>query len=103
MSTKTEPCEGIVEARYFEQAQKGVKKRAHCPGCNPEAQRLAGELEIALRESVKLQAHYAALLNQWDGGKRMIFPSSAEWIARLKETGTIEKARELKEALGGLK
>ncbi len=47
------------------------------------------ELRIALRESVKLQAHYARLLNQWDGGQRMIFDDSAAWIARLRETKTL--------------
>jgi hypothetical protein len=45
---------------------------------------------IALDESVKLQAHYAGLLNAWDGGERRIFKTSDEWIARLEETGTIE-------------
>jgi hypothetical protein len=47
------------------------------------------ELEIALRESVKLQAFYAALLNIHDGGHRMSFPTPEAWIARLRETGTI--------------
>lgn len=48
------------------------------------------QLQIALAESVKLQAHYASLLNMWDGGQRMIFPDSSAWIARLKETGTLK-------------
>jgi hypothetical protein len=47
------------------------------------------ELRIALRESVKLQAHYASLLNGWDGGQRMIFENSEAWIARLRETKTL--------------
>jgi hypothetical protein len=47
------------------------------------------ELQIALRESVKLQAHYAELLNMHDGGLRMIFPTPEEWIARLRKTGAI--------------
>lgn len=54
-----------------------------------ELQRENADLKIALRESVKLQAHYAGLLNQWDGGKRMIFESAEEWIARLRETKTL--------------
>lgn len=37
----------------------------------------------ALRESVKLQAHYANLLNMHDGGKRIVFKSAEEWIERL--------------------
>lgn len=45
------------------------------------------ELEAALRESVKLQSHYAKLLNQYDGGERLSFASIEEWIARLKEVG----------------
>ena len=39
---------------------------------------------LALEESVRLQAHYAALLNQYDGGKRIVFASADEWIARLR-------------------
>lgn len=49
------------------------------------------ELEIALSESLKLQAHYAEILNQYDGGKRRIFNDSEEWISRLRKTGTIPK------------
>lgn len=45
-------------------------------------------LRVALAESVKLQAHYAELLNQYDGGKRMIFKTPEAWMARLKETKT---------------
>lgn len=40
--------------------------------------------DFALRESVKLQAHYAFLLNGWDGGKRIVFTSAEEWIERVK-------------------
>lgn len=53
-----------------------------CPDC-------LMELRIALRESVKLQSHYAKLLNQWDGGHRIIFKNSDAWISRLRETETI--------------
>lgn len=42
-----------------------------------------GELRRALDESVKLQSHYAACLNDLDGGRRMLFGSSQEWIDRL--------------------
>jgi hypothetical protein len=41
------------------------------------------ELENALKESLQLQAHYARLLNQYDGGKRLIFEDSESWIQRL--------------------
>lgn len=48
------------------------------------------QLMIALEESVKLQSHYAELLNMYDGGKRMKFDHVTDWINRLKETGTIK-------------
>ena len=44
----------------------------------------------ALEESVKLQSHYAALLNQYDGGKRMTFRNADEWILRLQKTKIAE-------------
>lgn len=49
------------------------------------------ELEIALNESLKLQSHYARLLNQYDGGKRKTFPTVDKWIERLVEIGTIKE------------
>ncbi len=48
------------------------------------------EVMIALRESVKLQSHYANLLNNYDNGQRLKFETANDWIARLKKTGTIE-------------
>lgn len=41
----------------------------------------------ALEESVKLQSHYAVLLNMYDGGERHEFASAAEWIDRLRDCG----------------
>ena len=41
-------------------------------------------LKNALEESVKLQSHYAGLLNQYDGGKRLQFKDADEWMERLK-------------------
>jgi hypothetical protein len=48
-------------------------------------------LRVALEESVKLQSHYASLLNQYDGGQRMTFASADEWLARVAEvlSGTV--------------
>lgn len=43
------------------------------------------ELHEALDESVRLQSHYAALLNQYDGGGRMVFPDADAWIQRLRD------------------
>lgn len=48
------------------------------------------DLEKALAESVKLQSHYAGLLNEYDGGKRLQFDSHAAWMNRLLETGTLK-------------
>ncbi len=42
------------------------------------------ELEEALERSVKLQSHYAGLLNIWDGGERMKFTDAEDWLARLR-------------------
>jgi len=42
------------------------------------------ELAIALRESVKLQSHYAKLLNMHDGGERISFNTPKEWMERLR-------------------
>lgn len=48
------------------------------------------EMMLALIESVKLQSHYASLLNMHDGGKRREFTCPAEWIQRLIDTGVIQ-------------
>lgn len=59
----------------------------------PPTQRAAtaGELLAALAESVKLQSHYARLLNRRDGGQRMEFKDANAWIERLRWTGTLPK------------
>lgn len=38
-----------------------------------------------LVESLKLQSHYAELLNAHDGGQRKTFPTAAEWLRRLMD------------------
>ena len=38
-----------------------------------------------MNESVKLQAHYAKLLNMHDGGQRTVFKNTDEWLARLEQ------------------
>lgn len=45
------------------------------------------KLMIALKESVKLQAHYAELLNGLDGGKRIVFKDVDDWLLRLTQGG----------------
>lgn len=46
---------------------------------------------LALEAAIRLLAHYAGLLNAWDGGERRQFKSADEWIARLRETGEIKE------------
>lgn len=48
---------------------------------------LSADLEAArgaLEQSVKFQSHYAAILNDWDGGKRMVFANADAWMDRLR-------------------
>ena len=47
-----------------------------------ERERCAKIVE-ALEMSVKLQSHYASLLNNYDGGKRMTFKDADAWMCRL--------------------
>lgn len=49
-----------------------------------------GNVLIALEESVRLQSHYARLLNMHDGGERIGFMDANEWIARLVKIGKIK-------------
>lgn len=46
-------------------------------------------LRVALEESLKLQSHYAELLNMHDGGERRRFASVEEYLQRLVEIGTL--------------
>jgi hypothetical protein len=46
-------------------------------------------LKVALDKLAGLQAHYAGLLNDFDGGQRHPFKSGQEWIDRLVETGDL--------------
>lgn len=48
------------------------------------------EIEIALRNSVKLQSHYADLLNMYAGGNRLEFPSAEHWMDRLDVIGDLK-------------
>jgi len=49
------------------------------------------EIVTALEESVKLQSHYAELLNMHDGGERIGFASADAWIDRLRECGKLAR------------
>lgn len=46
-------------------------------------------LRAALTESLKLQSHYANLLNMYDGGKRLQFEDIDAWMARLAQTAPL--------------
>lgn len=41
-------------------------------------------LTTALKESLKLQSHYAGLLNIYDGGQRLQFDTISGWLERLE-------------------
>jgi len=43
------------------------------------------EIWHALEESVKLQSHYAELINMHDGGQRMQFKDAKAWLDRLRQ------------------
>jgi hypothetical protein len=45
------------------------------------------DLKLALRESLKLQSHYALLLNDYDGGHRRAFTDITAWLKRLHDCG----------------
>lgn len=49
-----------------------------------ETARALDEMRSALEQSVRLQSHYARLLNDYDGGERMQFRNAGEWLRRLK-------------------
>jgi len=49
----------------------------------------AQALRYALEESLKLQRHYARLLNAYDGGQRREFANADEWIERIVAVGEI--------------
>lgn len=102
-------CHFLLEKRTISAStgQIGVRKAGEaiepCPNCAIPLERMtwkeayeaiaeqAGEINIALVESVQLQSHYAKLLNMHDGGERRTFSCIAEWVERLRETGTIPR------------
>jgi hypothetical protein len=62
----------------------------------------AGALSLiwyALAKSVKLQSHYARLLNLHDAGERMTFDNPSAWIRRLREMGNMERGLQEPEGL----
>jgi uncharacterized Zn finger protein (UPF0148 family) len=51
-------------------------------------------LKEALEELIKLQSHYATLLNGYDDGCRHPFESAEEWMDRLEELKRVEEVRD---------
>jgi len=54
-----------------------------------EAKAEIRDLWAALDESVKLQSHYAMLLNMHDGGERIGFEDGQAWVDRLIRIGKL--------------
>ena len=62
-----------------------TNRRAVDPEVAAAEEDVFDELSVALAESLKLQSHYATLLNQYDGGRRMTFQTVCSWLKRLRE------------------
>jgi hypothetical protein len=89
---KCEGCSKLFPSGMMLLDAEGVYLCAHCLGQLFAVQ--IQSLEIALKESIKLQSHYAKLLNMYDEGCRTVFENESQWIARLIE---IEKLPPKKE------
>ena len=66
---------GTCSTCYAERGEKMSKAEAEL-----------ARVRAALEESVKLQSHYAEALNLYDGGRRIVFKDSEDWLARLAMT-----------------
>ena len=69
----------VTDERPFNTVSKKFKKTARI-------------MRKVLEESLRVQSHYAELLNASDGGGRMLFDSVDKWVERMKETGVISDA-----------
>jgi hypothetical protein len=87
-------CIDCGAVNCYERDNGGVEE-IRCPDCGavfgrdniPSSRTEIEELRAALEASVRLQSHYAVLLNEYDGGLRRQFASAEEWIQRLRECG----------------
>lgn len=78
----------IDEEEHLSIARELLAMRKIMAKASPDLKAAVKELEttsLALDQSVKLQSHYAGLLNQYDGGSRLQFDSAKDWIERLEE------------------
>jgi hypothetical protein len=81
MSDIVERIEKILEQIGGEWAYRPLLAEAR-----DEIKRLNAQVEQqrkGLEASVKLQSHYAYLLNMHDGGKRLLFHDASAWMDRL--------------------
>ena len=97
-ATKRMSAERLAEVRKIfasVEANPLTKEQRHQFGvghriigdCLDHIESLTSDLEAArgaLEQSVKFQSHYAAILNDWDGGKRMVFANADAWMDRLR-------------------
>lgn len=75
----------MLHAQALAQENKNLKQTLN--GILLKAQTPAEEkLREALEESLKLQSHYAGLLNHYDDGHRKVFKSAEEWVTVLDES-----------------
>lgn len=84
----------LDDVRKLAEEYRGLLSRVRV-GAPMAMETLAAEVEQlrdALEESVKLQSHYAKLLNVHDGGERKTFADAASWLHRLREARQ-EKAK----------
>lgn len=75
-----------VEGPDFE---RGAEARQIAHEAAADRQEIA-TLWFALRESLVLQSHYAMILNRFDVGERMTFPTVESWIERLRLIGKLK-------------
>ena len=74
----------ILLPRAVAEIKRLQNQRSELFSAANEMQQEIASLKAALEESVKLQAHYAELLNMHDGGKRIVFQSTDDWLARME-------------------
>ena len=76
----------IIAKHYAEapvEKDINAERVAKTPPQQPQQQSAEATLRHALEESVKLQSHYAKLLNIYDGGIRKEFANAQVWLDRL--------------------
>lgn len=80
-----------LRKRLLQQASLSLKAILALKNEGPDEQ--GPTIMVALNESLKLQRHYAGLLNMHDGGERIEFNSADEWIERLRSMGIIQEEK----------